>query len=401
MRNINYHTLFRICLVLFVFTGKSNICFSQDRIEGVLRSEGFENIRHIPKPGKDIIFIENRNFKNEQEGLSNARRVIEKAIDEFQSENIEIIMLEEGIPIVRTYISSFGNDGLINWTTDFEFNESMIELKKLNDEIFVNQGFGKLDIKFYPIFRFKNSRLDVMYLLQLNINPTLEVSLWRGAKATAQIVFPLVNDYSIEEGKIRPGFLTLSQQFRLPGNLYTMITVGNFNLFRGGVDLKMFRQITKKIGAFAQLSYTATSIPMFDQWIYSKFDKITWKVGANYLHKPSNIILSASLGQYLGNDLSLRGEITRYFKNSSVGLYVQTMNIPDYPINGGFFFAISLPPYKHNRNKFVRVTSGDYFNLEYIARPYTQYARYFTTSPDENSSYNFFNRKLIYQIYEN
>jgi hypothetical protein len=77
------------------------------------------------------------------------------------------------------------------------------------------------------------------------------------------------------------------------------------------------------------------------------------------------------------------------------------MNIPDYPINGGFFFAISLPPYKHNRNKFVRVTSGDYFNLEYIARPYTQYARYFTTSPDENSSYNFFNRKLINQIYEN
>ena len=100
--------------MLFVFIGKSNICFPQDRIEGVLRSEGFENIRHISKPGKDIIFIENRSFKNEQEGLSNARRVIEMAIGEFQSENIEIIMLGEGIPIMRTYTSSFGNDGLIN-----------------------------------------------------------------------------------------------------------------------------------------------------------------------------------------------------------------------------------------------------------------------------------------------
>ena len=121
----------------------------------------------------------------------------------------------------------------------------------------------------------------------------------------------------------------------------------------------------------------------------------------HYAYKPLKMIFNLSVQKFLANDLSVRGEVTRYFKNSAVGFYVQSMAIPDYPVNGGFFFAFSLPPYKHNRNKFVRVTSGDYFSLEYIARPYGQYGRYFTTSPDENSSYNFFNKIHLSQIFEN
>ena len=286
------------------------------------------------------------------------------------------------------------------WKSDFVFDEGIYEMKSNDYDFFEFESSGKLDLKFYPVFRFKNARLDVMYLLQFNINPTMELSLWRGAKVTAQIVFPVVNDYSVEEGKIRPGFITLSQQFRLPSNIYANLTIGNFNTFRGGVDLKMYKSVSRKIGIYAQASYTSYSFPMFNDWLYSGFDKFTWKVGANYVYKPLKIIFNASVQKFLANDISVRGEVTRYFKNSAVGFYIQSMAIPDYPVNGGFFFAFSLPPYKHNRNKFVKVTSGDYFSMEYIARPYGEYGRYFTTSPDENSSYNFFNRIHLTQIFE-
>jgi hypothetical protein len=374
---------------------------AQNKVEKLLNEAGFENVRHISKPGKEIIFLENNSYSNNQKAIDVAQEEIRLLRKEFNSSNIEVILLEEKIPVLRMY-TTFSEE-TINpiWTSDFVFDEGIHEIKSLKGSLFEYKSTGKIDFKLYPVFRFKNSSLRVMYLLQFNINPTLEVSLWRGAKATAQVIFPVVNDYSIEEGRIRPGFITLSQQFRLPSNFYGMITVGNFNMFRAGVDVKIFKSISKKIGLFAQASYTTYSVPMFNDWFYSSINKFTWKVGASYVYKPLKIIINASINKFLANDICVRGEITRYFRNSAVGFYVQSMAIPDYPINGGFFFAFSLPPYKHKRNTFVRVSAGDYFSLEYIARPYNEYGRYFTTSPEDNSSYNFFNRIHLNQLFDN
>lgn len=378
----------------------SSLLGAQNNVERALYNEGYENLRHISKPGKEIIFIENGSPLNIQKSILKVREDIISLASEFKSHNIDVILLDRKIPILRMYTTIDDRETNPVWKSDFVFDEGIYEMKSNDYDFFEFESSGKLDLKFYPVFRFKNARLDVMYLLQFNINPTMELSLWRGAKVTAQIVFPVVNDYSVEEGKIRPGFITLSQQFRLPSNIYANLTIGNFNTFRGGVDLKMYKSVSKKIGIYAQASYTSYSFPMFNDWLYSGFDKFTWKVGANYVYKPLKIIFNASVQKFLANDISVRGEVTRYFKNSAVGFYIQSMAIPDYPVNGGFFFAFSLPPYKHNRNKFVKVTSGDYFSMEYIARPYGEYGRYFTTSPDENSSYNFFNRIHLTQIFE-
>lgn len=399
------HFILKSCSIKFIATSillaVSNFLGAQNTVERALYNEGYENLRHISKPGKEIIFIENGSSLNFQKSIPKLREDVLNLANEFKSQNIDVILLDRKIPILRMHTSIDKREITPVWKSDFVFDEGMHELKSNNYDSFKYESFGKIDLKFYPVFRFKNARLDVMYLLQFNINPTLEISLWRGAKMTAQVIFPVVNDYSVEEGTIRPGFITLSQQFRLPSNIYANLTIGNFNTFRGGADLKLYKSLSKKIGVYAQASFTSYSFPMFNDWLYSGIDKFTWKVGANYAYKPLKMIFNLSVQKFLANDLSVRGEVTRYFKNSAVGFYVQSMAIPDYPVNGGFFFAFSLPPYKHNRNKFVRVRSGDYFSLEYIARPYEQHGRYFTTSPDENSSYNFFNKIHLSQIFEN
>ena len=68
----------------------------------------------------------------------------------------------------------------------------------------------------------------------------------------------------------------------------------------------------------------------------------TWKIGANYFVKPWNLMFNFNVAKYLGKldptdeafagkDISARGEITRHFKNASVGFYVQTMAIEEFP----------------------------------------------------------------------
>ena len=75
-----------------------------------------------------------------------------------------------------------------------------------------------------------------------SLNPAIEVSFWPGMKLTGQLIVPVYNDgYSIYQDKVHPGFLTLSQRFRLPYNIKGKATVGYFNADRYGADLMLFR----------------------------------------------------------------------------------------------------------------------------------------------------------------
>ena len=220
-----------------------------------------------------------------------------------------------------------------------------------------------------------------MYLWQFNLNPTIEMNLWKGAQFTAQLIIPLHDDYSMEESEVRPGFLTLSQEFRIPGNIYAKATVGNFNSFRGGGDLKLFRPVGRRIGLYGQVGVTAKSIALLDKWYYTDKAALTWKFGSNFYIKEWNLLLDFSFGKYLGGDYSARGQLIRFFKNSSVGFYAQSVENDEHPVNGGFFFSIALPPYTHKRPRHLRISSARYFNLEYIARPSTYLDRNYQASP--------------------
>lgn len=250
-------------------------------------------------------------------------------------------------------------------------------------------------LQLYPQFSFRNSRLDRFYRSQLNINPTLHLQLWRGAEATAQVIIPLYNDYSTEESRIRPGFLTLSQQLDLPAGIRMMATVGNFSTQRTGGDLKLFRLLAPNLGMYAQAGLTYWTFPLFDRWISFQSHRISWRFGGNYFLESAGLLFNANVSQYLDNDIALRGEVVRYFKKASVGFYLQTLQYEGYSLNGGFFFAIALPAKKRSITRNFIVGAGDDFSLEYVARPYAARGVYYRTSPAENSSHNFFNNFLL------
>ncbi|MHC1778686.1 MAG: hypothetical protein AB9922_00435 [Bacteroidales bacterium] len=387
--------VFRIVYVTVLLLVNVLTANGQNLIETKIVEAGFENVREVENGGKITIYAECTAYVNKERALSVLKDILGND-PELNSRDVELIILSNGIP-VTVFKSVAGKDSKGNrWVRDIKYKSNKLVLSNTDREKggFFNGNRWRADLKFYPQFRFKNSRLDRMYVLQLNLNPTLELNMWKGAKLTTQLIIPVHNEYSLEEGRVRPGFVTLSQHLRMPGNIHIMLTAGNFNMFRTGADLKIFKPVTSKMGIYGQFGVTGWSVPMFQKWLFYDFGQISWRIGANYYLPEKKVLANVNISQYLENDIAVRGEIIRYFKNTSVGFYIQSLQYEGYLINGGFFFSIKLPPYKHNRRKWMRITTGDHFSVEYIARPYPQRGRFYFTSPDESSSLNFFNKLL-------
>ena len=388
-----YFTIF--CLFFFqIFTG-------QDETVKFITKQGFENVKHISANGTEFFYLESKAYSTAGRLLNSVCGNVDSVSRYLKGDRINVTITENRFPVFNLQSSVYLRDknSRLIWRSGFQMNEALKVLRQDGKmKRYHNSGFGKVDILLYPQFRFRNSVLTRIYLFQINLNPTIETSFWKGSKVTAQVIIPLLNEYSLEESRIRPGFLTISQDFRLPGNIYGRATVGNFNQFRAGADLKLYKPVGDKIGIYGQAGITAMSIPLFDSWYYTDLNKYTWKAGANYLMDRWDLILNISVGRYLANDYSARGEVARYFKNGTVGFYVQSIQIDDYPLNGGFFFSVALPPYVHKRKRSIRISTANNFNLEYMARPYSNEGRIYQTSPDESSSENFFNRMKLNQI---
>jgi len=393
----------KILLFLFLVILPA-LCVAQTEVEKFLIKQGFENVRHISGDGKEIFYLESKAFSTYQRLITSVRESVDSLSPKLENNKIDVILLSNRVPLfhMQGNRSITDNRGKLIWRSDFKVSDNYKVLRNSGvKERFFNSSALKVDLLFYPQFKFKNTTLDKIYLFQININPTLEIELWKGAQMTAQIIIPIFNEYSIEESRVRPGFITFYQDFNMPGNIKVRATIGNFSQFRAGADLKIFKPIGQSFGLYGQLGVTAWSIPLFNKWYYTDIYKTTWKAGINYFAKPWNLMLNFSVGKYLAEDISARGEIVRYFKNSSVGFYLQTIQIEDHKINGGFFFSIALPPYTHKRSKGFRVSPAKYFNLEYLARPYQNEGRMYLTAPDESTTENFFNKMRLTQIINN
>ena len=101
-----------------------------------------------------------------------------------------------------------------------------------------NSSLFKIDILVYPEFSFKNVIITQIYQILFDLSPAIEISLWKGMKATAQVKIPVYNDgYGAREGKVHSGFLTLSQRFRSVS--YTHLCCKNRHIFNNTKDFYM------------------------------------------------------------------------------------------------------------------------------------------------------------------
>ena len=374
---------------------------AQTPLERELLSSGFENVRQLKGETGSYVFLEPVPFRSMRDAVDAVTGRIGAAGDSAGGP-MTVVWTEDRIP--KFVLETGGYPDSVRWRLDFDTRDAREAWKRSltsrpGAKRFLRSSAGRVDLILYPQFRFRNSRLDVMYEVQINLNPTLEVNLWRGSKLTAQLIVPILNEFYKEESRVRPGYLTLSQRFRLPANVLAKATFGNFSMNRWGADLKLFKPVGRHFGIYAEAGLTGISYLYFDGWSYAPMSKGTWMAGGNYLWNRFDLMFDVSAARYLGDDIGATAKVTRYFRRAAVGFYVQKTQKVDY--NGGFYFALALPPYRIKRRRPVRVAPSRYFEMVYNAKAYLHYGRNYETSPDDNCAENFFNATRYNQIINN
>src|SRR3989339_2212192 len=236
-------------LLFFLFFWSTAICQAQTEVEKFLVRQGFENVRHISDNGKEHFYLESKAFPTSERIVGSVCKSMDSISSRLKNDQIDIVLLKNRLPVfhMQSNRSLKNKSDRLIWRSDFRTGESYKVLRNNGSgKRFLNSSFAKIDLLFYPQFRFKNVTLDKMYLFQININPTLEIALWKGALLTTQVIIPILNEYSTEESEVRPGFLTFSQDFKIPGNIFARATIGNFSQFRGGADLKIFKPVGER-----------------------------------------------------------------------------------------------------------------------------------------------------------
>ena len=371
-RNVNYRRWY--CAIAAIFS----ILTAWGQNEGEKATEelaklGFENVRWAESENERIYTIENSAYKIQEVGVAKAIEVIQE-YGLPSNKRCKVIITRQELPeMALTYEpKKLGTDKVhvSDWTASYELGNSWKEVK---EEKTKNSSRYKVDLLIYPQFSFQNMDITKVYQIMLTINPALEVSLWPGMKLTGQVILPLIVDtkgyaaYSPLYKKVRPGYITLAQRFRLPFNIKGKATIGFFNMDQYGTDIQLFRPFKdERFAIQARLGYTGWGYWDGFSCKYNGEYQWTWSVGGSFYWPRYDVQFSLKAEQYLMGEKGIRFDMVRHFKYATVGFYA--MKAEEANSNGGFLFQIALPSFKQKRHKYIpRVNTSQNIGIMYNA----------------------------------
>ena len=352
-----------------------------------LTGMGFENVRCAENENERIYTIENNVYKAQGVGIAKAIEIIQRQ-GLPSGKRCKVIVTHLEVPEMSlTYHPSNSNDSLstngnIGWETSYDVDG----WKEVRKEKAKNSSRYKVDILVYPQLSYKNLIITQIYQALFTLNPAVEVSFWPGMKFTGQLIVPIYNDgYSIYQDKVHPGFITLSQRFRLPYNIKGKATIGYFNADRYGVDLMFFRpfKADERFSLEGRLGYVGIGYWDGFKLHYDTDMSLTWTIGANFYWPRYNTQFSLKGEQYLMKDRGVKFEMIRHFRYASIGFYA--MKGKDANSNGGFRFQVLLPPYKQKRHKLLpRISTSYNMGIAYNAGNEQYFYRQYRSEANEN-----------------
>lgn len=352
---------------------------------------GFENVRWTENNEERIYTIENVAYKIQEDGISQAIKTIEEH-GLPTGKRCKVIITRQDIPeISLTHAPSEKG----KWNASYNIGNSWKEVKKEKKK---NDSKFKADILIYPQLSFQNMDITKVYQVMFSLNPALEVSFWQGMKLTGQVILPLYVDtegyaaYSPMYKKVRPGFLTLSQRFRLPFNIKGKATVGTFNQDQYGLDLQLFRPFKdERFSIEGNIGYTGWGFWNGFSFKYNEEYQWTWSLGGNFYWPEYDVNFSLKAEQYIRGERGVRFDMVRHFKYASVGFYA--MKAKEANSNGGFLFQVALPPYKQRRHKHLpRISTSRNMGIIYNAgNERIYYKKHRTETSDKLMEENGFN----------
>ena len=359
---------------------------------------GFENIRVLANCKTLTLSYENNIYREKV----NALKEVLNHVTNCGYDTVNVITLINDLPILLTQSTSVSSQQYLvpqRRTADvvpvsLSYN-TYKEWNQIKHIIPNSPSFNKINLVFYPQFYQMNVIFSQIYELQFNLAPALEISLWRGMRFTGQVIFPVYNDklYGAEGDRVRTGFLTLAQEFRLPGSTFGRAVIGKFNAGRYGTDLTMIHYFSNgKVFLSANAGLTGSYRFFGNRWYRDDLNVFTWFLKSGYFFKPFQLQFDLVAGRYLNGDYGLRADCSRYWGETVIGFYAM---VAGGHINGGFHFAIPLWPKKLKRNRFFQPRTPGFLDWEYNAATESYFGQYYETRPDENRTEYFYNPDFI------
>ena len=337
---------------------------------------GFENVGWTEDRQERTYVLQNSAYRLNGVGIGKAVDVIQK-MGLPSGKPCRIVVLDNNVPQISLYYYPVGGDSIpetkrTDWNVSYDLGNSWKQARKVKRK---NSSLFKVDILVYPRLYYKNRIITQVYQACLEMNPTVEVSLWRGSKLTAQVKIPVYNDgYPYEMKNVRPGYLTLEQQVRLPYNIWVRGVVGVFDTRSYGGEISLFHpfkderfSVEGKVGL--------VGIGYFDSmnsFLYNGENRVYWSAGGNFYWPKYNTQFRLLTEQYMRGEVGVKAEMIRHFRYCSIGFYaVKARNVKT---NGGFKFAVALPPYKYKRRGYMpRISTSQTMGLSYNAGNETRY----------------------------
>lgn len=330
-----------------------------DAARKVLLSLGMEEVRAVQTDSVCVVAFEDNVFRGIYPGLAAVVCALRDLPEREQAATYELVTLENGIPRLLLTLPREVSALQVSYDTD-------AAMRQLRGSMPQNRMAGRSDVVLYPELFLQNSWLDKLYGVAVYFSPAIEMNLWKGAVLTGQVVLPLYTNMTDDKKYIRPGVVTLRQEFRLPGNVLGQFAAGNFTGNRMGVDAAL-RYLPGNgrwlVGVNAGL--TGSSTCYGGKWRISKWKRMTGSLWGRYNAPSYGLQIDLAAIRLVYGDMGGRLDIRRHFGEVTVGLYGM---VTDGEVNGGFRFALPIPGRKRPKRRTVRFRLPEYFGYEYRAR---------------------------------
>lgn len=350
--------------------------------EQTLLSLGMEEIRVAQTDSVCTIAYEDNIYRGTYRGLAAVIEALRSLPETEQAAAYELVVLDDRIPRLLLTLPRQTAALEVSYDTD----EAMRRLKGKERR---NKMAGRIDVVLYPELFLQNSWLDKLYGVAVNISPAIQMNLWKGAVLTGQVVLPVYTNMTDFRKYIRPGVITLRQEFRLPGGVSGRLTAGNFTGNRMGVDAGLRYQPARGrwlVGA--NVGLTGSSTCYGGEWVVSTWRRVSGSVWGRYNEPHYGLQIDLAAVRLVYGDMGARLDCRRHFGEVTVGVYGL---FTDGEMNGGFHFALPIPGTKRGKRRAVRFRLPEYFAHEYRARHGGSYGDEllgysYEVRPDENGS---------------
>ncbi|MEM1323363.1 MAG: YjbH domain-containing protein [Bacteroidota bacterium] len=390
---ILYFLLLWPLLLLTKSYGQSPQTAVLQNIEEALVDLGLKNIGLSTNQKQLVLTYENTRYRFEAQALSDLLdKVGPAACTHF--EELVLIGQKQGIEVFHLVIeledcqAFSGQEGAKKaWIGGAEISYRERPKATTKPKALKEKGFFRAELVLEPQLRLAFGGEPEIVAHQLNLLPRLDVHLWKGALFQLQYILPLSNELQIpEETFVRPGRISFHQVAKLPGQVYSRLSLGYFSQYRYGGELELGRFFFNGQlfihASIARTGYAAYPIRLKVEepkagWEFSDISSWQYRLGVAYWLNAwdlsirlehNRVPLGLSRNQII---------VERYFNETKIGFFAYRA---DNRENYGVTLSIPIPPTKYFKHKRLQLRPSRTIEYRYHATQF--FATDFDTGHD-------------------